>query len=65
MLRAIRSQSSGLSRGQRPAEASRPYNRVYSRTTVSLDKLARSSGGRFGWIWIVLLILGAFGACLR
>ena len=41
------------------------YNRLYSRTTVSVDQLARKSGGSLGWFVLILLAFGAVGACLR
>jgi hypothetical protein len=41
------------------------YNRVYSRTTVSVDQLAKKSGLGFGWVVVGLLVFGAVGACLR
>jgi len=41
------------------------YGRVYNRTTVSVDQLARRSGLGFGWLVLALLVLGAIGACLR
>jgi hypothetical protein len=39
------------------------YNRVYSRTTVSVDQLAKKSGA--GWIVLLLVVFGAVAACLR
>jgi len=41
------------------------YGRVYNRTTVSVDQLARKSGFGVGWVAFALLVLGAIGACLR
>ena len=41
------------------------YNRIYSRTTVSVDQLARKSGLGYGRVALLLIVFGAIGACLR
>jgi hypothetical protein len=41
------------------------YGRVYNRTTVSVDQLAKKSGLGIGLVVVLLLVLGAIGPCLR
>jgi len=40
------------------------YNRVYSRTTVSVDRLAKRGGLGGGWV-VVAFVFAAIAGCLR